>query len=353
MNLALAQAKSVLGNTKNNPAVGCVIVKSNCVIHSGSTGFNGRPHAEYNVLNSAKKNVNNSSLYVTLEPCSHYGKTPPCVNIIIKKKIKKVFFSVNDPDIRSYNKCIKKLKRNKILAKKGPLSAEIKSFYRSYYNYKKDHLPFVTAKLAVSKDLYSKSKKYKWITNKFSRGRVHLMRSTHDCLLTSIKTVSEDNPLLNCRIQGLESYSPTRIILDKKLRISFVSRIVKSANKVRTIIFYNQDNKEKIKRLKKLKIKLIKTSTDAKGDFNLKEILIKIKSLGYSRIFLETGLNLCTSFLNKGLINDFQLFVSNQKLGSNGINSFKKNMNLFLKDSEFLNVKVNLFGDRLLSYRIK
>ena len=109
MNLALKQAKINLGNTKENPAVGCIITKNNCVISSGYTSINGRPHAEQNAINFSKKSLNNSELYVTLEPCSHYGKTPPCVNSIIKSKIKKVIFSIKDPDPRSFNKCAKKL----------------------------------------------------------------------------------------------------------------------------------------------------------------------------------------------------------------------------------------------------
>ena len=111
MGLALQQAHKSLGNTKENPSVGCVIVKNNHVISAGFTGINGRPHAEQNAINFSKKNVKNSELYVTLEPCSHYGKTPPCVNKIIKSKIKKVFFSIKDPDPRSYNKSTELFKR--------------------------------------------------------------------------------------------------------------------------------------------------------------------------------------------------------------------------------------------------
>ena len=109
MRLALQQAKKILGNTKDNPAVGCVIIKNNHVISAGHTSINGRPHAEYNAIICSRNAIKNSNLYVTLEPCSHYGKTPPCVNEIVKHKIKKVFFSLNDPDYRSFNRSTKKL----------------------------------------------------------------------------------------------------------------------------------------------------------------------------------------------------------------------------------------------------
>ena len=353
MKLALLQAQKNLGNTGKNPAVGCVIVKRDCVISVGCTGLNGRPHAEQNAISRSKNNISNSDLYVTLEPCSHYGYTPPCVKAIIKNKIKKVFFSLKDPDPRSHNKSTKQFKKNKINVQNGILSTDIKNFYKSYFKYKKKFLPFVTAKMAISKDFYSNNKKKKWITNKFSRGRVHLMRNGHDCVLTSVNTIIIDNPRLTCRIRGLENYSPTRIILDKQLRIPISSSIVKSSHKYRTIIFFNKINQKKIRSLKNLKIKLVKICLSKDGNFDLENILVKIRLLGFSRVFLESGLNLTTNFLNKDLVDDFKLFISSKKLGSNGNNSFKQNMKLFLNGKKFSNEKTNLFGDRLITYKLK
>ena len=243
MKLALLQAKKVLGNTKLNPAVGCVITRNNSLIGVGSTSLNGRPHAEDNAINFSKVDLNNSNLYVTLEPCSHLGKTPPCVKMIIKNKIKKVFFSVKDPDLRSFNKSSKILNKEKISVNIGISSNEIKDFYRSYFRYKKKKLPFVTCKLAISKDFFTINRKNKWITNLYSRSRVHLMRSNHDCVMTSSETVINDNPLLTCRINGLEKRSPSRIILDRKLRIPINSKIIKKDGIYSTIIFHNKVNK--------------------------------------------------------------------------------------------------------------
>ena len=131
MALALQQAKRTLGNTKRNPAVGCIIVKNRHVISAGHTSIHGRPHAEQNAINFSKTNLKNSELYVTLEPCSHYGKTPPCVNSIIKSKIKKVIFSIKDPDPRSFNKCAKKLKSRGIIVINEVLKDKIKFFYKA------------------------------------------------------------------------------------------------------------------------------------------------------------------------------------------------------------------------------
>ena len=131
MRLALQQASRSLGNTRENPAVGCVIVKNNHLISAGYTSIGGRPHAEQNAINFSKINPRNSELYVTLEPCSHYGKTPPCVMSIIKSKIKKVFFSINDPDPRSFNKSSITLRREGVVVKDNILKDKIKSFFYS------------------------------------------------------------------------------------------------------------------------------------------------------------------------------------------------------------------------------
>jgi len=352
MKLALLQANMVLGNTQANPAVGCVIVKDNSIVSAGSTGINGTPHAENVAINLYKKKVKDEKLFTTLEPCSHYGKTPPCVNLIVKKKFKKVFFSIKDPDFRSFNKSSLKFLKNKIAVQNGLLNTEVQDFYRSYIKFKKRNIPFVTAKIAVSKDLYSKNLKKKWITNIYSRGRVHMLRSEHDVILTSVKTIIDDNPLLTCRIPGLEQRSPTRIILDKNLKIPKGSKIVRSAKKFNTIIFFNKYNKKKINFLKKNKIKLIKANI-YNQNLDLKKILTKIKNLGFSRVFLESGIKLTSVFMSNKLVDDFYMFISDNKIKKNGNLSFKKFMRLYLINKKIIEPKVNLFGDKLILYKLK
>ena len=352
MKLALAQANKNLGNTKENPSVGCVITKNNSLISSGYTGINGRPHAEINAIKFSKMSLKNSDLYVTLEPCSHYGITPPCTNSIIKNGIKRVFFSINDPDLRSYNKSANLFKSKKITVYKGVFSKELKLFYRSYIKSKKDFLPFVTCKIAISKDFFTINKKNKWITNKFSRARVHQMRSNHDCIITSSKTIISDNSELTCRINGLKDRSPSRIILDNKLKIPLHSKIIKEADKFRTIIFYNKFNKKKIKQLKDLNIESFKMPLDDENNLDLKKTLIKAKQLGFYRIFLESGKSLTISFLHKNLVDDLKLFISNKNLGKNGMSSVKKNLRLFLRNKKSYKERVNLLGDELITYKI-
>ena len=352
MNLALTQARKSLGNTKTNPSVGCLIVKDNLIISAGFTGYNGTPHAERNAISIKNKDIKNSTLYSTLEPCSNYGKTPPCVNLIIKSKIKKVFFAIYDPDVRSFKKSQKKFRKEKISVKSNINKFQSRYFYRSYIKYKNKDLPFVTGKLAVSKDFYSINKKKKCITNTYSRGRVHLLRSSHDCLLSTFATVTKDDPNFTCRINGLEHTSPARIILDKNLKITTNFNIIKTAKKYKTIIFFNNAKLKKINILKAFGVKLYKIPVDRFNNLILLDVLKKIHFLGYSRVFLESGLRLTEVFLKNSLIDDFYLFITKKKIGIKVENNFRKNMK-FLTKKKKINDKVNLLGDTMLSYRLK
>ena len=353
MELALRQASKVLGNTKDNPAVGCVISKNNNIIALGNTSINGRPHAEINAINFSKKDLSKSDIYITLEPCSNYGLTKPCVKTIIKKKFKRVYFSVKDPDVRSFNKSEKKFKKNKIKVFKSILKKEINFFYRSYIKFKIKKLPFVTSKVAISKDFYTIHNGGNWITNDFSRGRVHLIRSQHDCIITSYKTVIKDNPMYTCRISGLLDRTPARIILDSKLSIPTHSTILKQASKYPTYVFYNKINIRKLKVLKKMKVNLCRIKLNRDKKINLVESLRKAKQLGFSRILLESGLKLTESFLKEKLIDDFKLFISHKKLKKNGSASMKKCFNKYFKNKKKYIENVNLFGDKYFSYSLK
>ena len=228
--LAYEQASINLGSTSTNPSVGCIIVKNNSVISSGRTALNGRPHAERNAL-SKKINYKNSDMYLTLEPCSHYGKTPPCTDKIISKKIKKVIFSITDSDPRSAKKAGEILRKSKISIKKYTFKKFAKKFYKSYFLQSTKQLPFIDAKLAISKDFFTINKKKKWITNTKSRRLGNFLRSKYDCLLTTSKTINEDNPLLDCRIQGLERKTPVLIIIDRFFNIKKNSKIFIKKNR--------------------------------------------------------------------------------------------------------------------------
>ena len=260
MNLALNLAKERVGLTGTNPSVGCVITKDDRIINIGQTGINGRPHAEFHAIMSSKKKLKGSTLYSSLEPCTHYGKTPPCTNLIIKAKIKKVIFSILDADKRTYSKSFKVLKSKKIIVKSGLLKKNGNNIYKDYIYCKLKKMPFVTGKIAVSKDNFIYSKKKLRITNGHSDEITHLLRYQNDSILISSKTLNSDNPKLNCRIKGLQKFSPKRIILDRMLSISFNSNIILTNKKNNTIIFYNKGNKKKNYEIKKKRCQINKTS---------------------------------------------------------------------------------------------
>ena len=315
MNLALNLARDRSGLTGENPSVGCVIVKKDQVISLGQTGINGRPHAEYNAIKSSKYNLKDSKLYVSLEPCTHYGKTHPCSNLIIKSKIKEVIFSTIDVDQRTKSKSFKVFKDKNIKVKSGLLKHEANKIYKPYIYNKNKKLPFVTGKLAVSKDNFIFSTNKKRITNLYSDNIAQLLRYKNDSILISSRTLNIDNPKLNCRINGLSGYSPKRVILDKNLATKKNSYIFKTSNKNNTIIIYNKGNEKKINKFKKRGVKLIKLATKVNGFFDLKLVLNKIYLLGCRNLLVEGGKTLTNNFLKDNLFNQFFLFQSNNNLG--------------------------------------
>ena len=176
MSMAMNLAIKRNGLTGLNPSVGCLIVKKNKILSFGQTGFNGRPHAEFDAIKKCKKNeLKGSSIYITMEPCTHYGKTPPCTNLIIKSKIKKVIYSINDVDKRTANKSYSILKSKKIIVSKGILKNEAKKIYKNYFLHKNIRKPYIVAKIACSNDYFISSRN-KFITNNHSRKVSHLLR---------------------------------------------------------------------------------------------------------------------------------------------------------------------------------
>ncbi len=318
MRLALNLARARKGLTGDNPSVGCVIVKNNNLLSFGQTGLYGRPHAEINAINNSFEDLSGSKMYVTLEPCNHYGETPPCTKSIIKAGISNVFYSINDIDKRVKGKSFKILTKKKIKVRRGLLKKEIRNFYDSYFFHRKNKLPFVTAKIAVSRNNLIYSEKNKKITDQVSDKLSHFLRFKNDAIMISSKTLNVDNPKLNCRLKGYENFSPKRIILDKFLEINLKSYIFKSANKNNTIIFYNSSNKSKINKIKKRGINLIKLKLNGNKYFDLRMILIKLYKLGIRNLLLEGGDKITKNFLKKRLINIFYVFKSPKILSKNG-----------------------------------
>jgi len=350
MEIAINLAKSQKGLTGTNPSVGCVIVKNNEIVSFSTTEINGRPHAETIALNKNIKKNQGSTVYLTLEPCSHYGKTPPCTNALIKSKVKKVIYSIEDQDSRSFNMSYKILNSNKIKTKSGLLKKETKDLYKNYIYTKKKKLPYVIGKLACSADFYIYKKK-KFITNEHSRNVSHLFRYENQAILTSYKTINNDNPKLNCRINGLTKFSPSKIILDKDLKINLNSHILKNKTSSKNIIFHNSKNLKKISKLKKKGAKLIFFKIEKDQYFNLQKILKKIYNIGIHNLLIECGKSLTYKFISKKLINEFYLFKSDKniknKLNMN-VSNIKRSLNTTYGHKSYINTYLD--NDKLIHY---
>ena len=344
-NLAYNLAENHLGKTGMNPSVGCIIVKNNSVISSGVTDINGRPHAEFITLN---KNLNfkDSDMYVTLEPCAHQGLTPPCTDIIKNKKIKNVYYNNKDPDLKTRGKAEKIFKTKKINFRliKGVRDY----FYKSYFLNKRKNLPLLDAKLAVSKDYNSINRKSKRITNNRSKIVTFLLRSKYDSIISTAKTINEDNALLNCRIKGLNNNKPDLLIIDRNLNLKKNLEFLKISKKRKTYIFTSSKNTKKISFFKSKKCKIIHINElKSKKDFlNLFKIIFK---LGKRRILVESGLIFLNELFKLKLVNELYLFMSNKKLKKNGLNNIYSN---YLKKFKLNNkIRVNLNDDKL--YKIQ
>ena len=351
MRLAINLAKSRVGLTGTNPSVGCVIVKKNRIISIGQTNYNGRPHAEYNAIKNSFHNLKGSKMYVTLEPCNHYGITPPCTNIIIKSGIREIYYCIEDIDRKVKGKTFNILSKKKIKVHKGLLKNEARNLYDSYIVNRINKLPYVTGKIAISKNKIIYKKGVKRITDKVSDKLTHYLRSKNDAIMVSSKTLNKDNPKLNCRLIGFEKYTPKRIILDSNLKIKLSSYIFKSAKKNNTILFHNSSNKTKVSILKK-RISLIKLKQKKNDYLNLKMILKRLYILGIRNLLVEGGDKLSKNFLKNSLFNKFYLFKSPKILAKDDNNLIFTSMNILNKKyNDKSKVSTKLAKDTITIYK--
>ena len=284
-----------------------------------------------------------------MEPCTHYGITPPCTNLIVRKGIKKVFFASDDFDVRTANLAKKKLvKANiKVFKKK---QKNFDKFYQSYFINKKKLEPYIDAKIAISKDYYTINKNSRWITNIHSRKRAHLIRSEYDAIISTSKSINFDNSQLNCRIDGFDNNKPDLFIIDMKLKLKKNLKIFNKNPKRKIFLFTSIKNSKKKEFLNKQGIKVIflKRLT-VKNDF--KELFKIIKKLGYNRLLIESGLVFLNTLLKYKLIFNMFVFKSTIHLFNKGSNN---TTNLYIKKLKLNNkIKVNLDKDYLYKVKIK
>lgn len=315
MALAIELAKGGIGKVNPNPLVGAVIVKGKEIIGKGYHEKYGGSHAEVNAINSSNDSVEGSTLYVTLEPCCHFGKTPPCVNLIIEKGIKKVVIGHLDPNPAVCGKGVKKLREAGIEVVIGVMEDECKKINNVFIKYIKKEMPYVVLKTAMSLDgkIATYTGESKWITGSESRKKVHELRNEMLSIMVGVNTVILDNPKLTCRIPG--GRNPIRIIVDSKLRIPMNSEVVLSANKVKTIVATTKlAEKEKIRTLENLGVEVLTVEDNDKG-VDLKKLMIKLASMGIDGVLLEGGSSLNFSALEEKIVDKVIFYIAPKIIG--------------------------------------
>ena len=313
MRRALELAKKGMGYTSPNPMVGCVVVMDGKIVAEGYHEKCGGYHAERNALLSCKEDVSGAELYVTLEPCCHYGKTPPCTEIIIEKGIKKVYVGSMDSNPLVGGKGVKILQEAGIEVECGILQKECEKLNEIFFHYIKEKIPFIAMKYAMTLDgkIAAFTGDSKWVTGERARNHVQILRKKYSGILVGIGTVKEDNPMLNCRVE--EGCDPVRIICDSKLSISLDSQIVKTAKDIKTIIAYGKEDKEKISALEKEDITLI--YAEKNGRVDLKSLLKKLGEMGIDSILVEGGGEIHGSFLEENLVHKVYAYVAPKLVG--------------------------------------
>lgn len=285
MQEALRLAETNLGQTWPNPTVGAVVVKNGKVIGSGTTQKGGRPHAETMALAAAGENASGATLYVTLEPCAHHGKTPPCTDAIINAGIAECVIACRDPHKEVNGKGIAQLQEAKITVVEHIGEAEAREINRGFFSLVEKNRPYVALKIATSQDgkiAYPGTEK-RWITGEKARDEVHRWRSQYDAVLTGIGTVLADDPLLTCRIKGLEDKSPVRVVLDRKHRLPGNSKLMQSKNEAQLWV--------------------LDTKT-------IEETLQQLAQKGITRLLVEAGQTLNTAFLESGMVDRIYWFTA-------------------------------------------
>lgn len=318
MRMALKLAEKGSGKTSPNPLVGAVIVKNGKIIGSGYHRQAGDRHAEVIALQQSGKNSKSATLYVNLEPCGHFGQTPPCSEEIIKSGIKRVVCAMVDPNPKVNGKGIEILKKNKIKVEVGLLEEEAKKLNEVYLKYVSTGLPFVILKWASTMDgkIATLDGDSKWISNEISRKITHQLRSQADAVLVGVETVKKDNPELNTRL--VRGNNPVKIILDTKGRIPLNSKIVSNAKSERTILATVCADKEKFENSN---LEVWKLREGKNGQVDLLSLLKKAGENKITSILVEGGQKVLTSFMQEKLVDKIYCFVSPKIIGK-GLDTF-------------------------------
>jgi diaminohydroxyphosphoribosylaminopyrimidine deaminase / 5-amino-6-(5-phosphoribosylamino)uracil reductase len=317
MALALTLGRRGLGNAWPNPAVGAVVVRDGMVVGRGWTQPGGRPHAEVEALRRAGDAARGATLYATLEPCSHHGKTPPCVDAIMAAGIGRVVSALEDPNPEIAGQGHARLRQHGVAVDVGVGAAEARRAHAGHFRRVRDGRPHVTLKLAVSADGKAglAGRKPAAITGEAARAYVHRMRAMNDAVVTGIGTVLADDPQLTCRLPGMEQRSPVRVVLDSRLQLPEGSRLARSATRTLDWVFVEQGATPAHEAaLVQAGVEVLRVP-GTNGRLDLAAVLRGLAGRGITRVMVEAGPILSAAFVAADLVDEAALFRSPNALG--------------------------------------
>jgi diaminohydroxyphosphoribosylaminopyrimidine deaminase/5-amino-6-(5-phosphoribosylamino)uracil reductase len=324
MQLALTLGRRGLGRTWPNPAVGAVIVKDGVIVGRGWTQPSGRPHAEVEALRRAGEAARGATLYATLEPCSHFGKSPPCADAVIAAGIARVVSAIEDPNPEVAGQGHARLRAAGIAVDVGIGAAEAARDHAGHFRRIREGRPHVILKLAVSSDdrIGGKDRKPVAVTGEAARSRVQLLRAQCDAILVGIGTVLADDPLLTCRLPGMAVRSPVRVVLDRALRLPGTSRLVHSSRE--TPLWVMTSSLSEAPAAMKLgaagaQVIRIATTTKPLPGLDLAAVLRALAGKGITRLLVEGGSRVASSFVAAGLVDEVWLLRGPESIGEGGI----------------------------------
>jgi len=329
MSLALALGRRGLGNTWPNPSVGAVIVREEqgtpLVVGRGWTQPGGRPHAEVEALRRAGDAARGATLYVTLEPCSHHGRTPPCADAIIAAGIARVVSALEDPNPEVAGSGHARLRAAGIAVEVGLGAEEARLAHAGHIRRMRDQRPHVTLKLAISADgkAGTAGRRPATITGEAARARVHRMRAMNDAILVGIGTALADDPQLTCRLPGMEKFSPVRVVLDTHLRLPAAGALAVSAQQTPVWVVSGADvSAETVRALRQKGVEVLHAAAQA-GRLDLAAVLRLLAERGITRLMIEGGPTVAASFVAADLVDAAVLFRSAKGLGAEGIDALE------------------------------
>ena len=316
MRMAIRLAEKGIGKTSPNPMVGAVIVKDEKFIGRGYHKRCGDYHAEINAINNAKGSIRGSTFYITLEPCSHYGRTPPCVDTLIKKGLKRVVVGTPDPNPEVNGKSIKILRSKGIKVDVGILDTECRKLNEHYFKFIKSGIPYVTVKYAQTLDgrIATKTGDSQWISCEESRKYVHHLRAINDSIMVGAGTVTADNPQLTVR--HIKGKNPLRIIIDSNLRIPIKSSVLTDDNPHLTILATtSKAPARKVTAVKKLGVEVLLVKKERNGRVSLSSLLKELGKREIMSVLVEGGAEIVTSLLKANLVDKMIIPISPRIIG--------------------------------------